>query len=499
MATFLIRSAGVSQDGTEQADQFIVASGARRATLQGLGGNDQFDFQDFNSASDYGDGFANGNEGDDTFDILVNSGVGIAGSFFGGGQGKDSINIAFRSAEFFIGNTLQGGDGNDSIIFTAGTSDRFNNVTINGNAGNDVIDFNTGMIVSGGRVTNVFIGGGQGTDLMNVRFSSDATSFIDGLTVAGGQGIDIISFQLDNDTASNVVINGGTLNTDDAEDLGDNIFASAENFLDSTIVGNRGDDVITVDADATSERVLIAGNAGADTLIVTAMSAFDAVTLGGGRGDDLLVANSAVSYSAGRNTILGGEGDDTVLLQDGTGFSAGDGVTMEGGAGADLFIDVSAFRSAATTGGQGIEGGNFRFASLSDSTFGESDTINMGTADSARFALIMPDDVQVFNGRLADSDFFFTGGILEQSGDFTTGNNLNLSQIVAVLDANLATGDAVGFRITTSINTGDQGFVFVKGGTDDLLVTFNAETGFSAGNATLANSAPDVIQLNTNP
>lgn len=511
MATFTVRTADLSIQGTPGNDNFVVVSGGNAATLIGLAGDDRFDFSDFNSANvTYNNGFVNGNEGRDTVNIGVETGVNFLGNFWGGGQGRDSVDIRFNSGGIFVGNTIQGGDDNDTIQISAGTAQQFSDVTINGNAGNDVIDI-TGLALSGGSFQvfqRIFIGGGQGVDAINVNFSADDSAVIRDVSIAGGQGIDAITFNTYNYTAEGLQINGGTFGTLDSEDGGDAIFASAYVYKNSTIAGNAGDDLIRVsgDGDVTSEVMLIAGNSGDDTIVVSGVLPFKAVTMRGGDGDDLIVAETADQFTGGQNSIFGGNGDDTISMENATGFSAEIGVTLEGGQGADLFISNSA-SDGTTSVFDSFGGGNFRYAEFSDSTLGESDTIVVGTGahggGASTYDLILPTDVSVFDGKLPGGNLVFTGGILADSGDYTS--NLNLNTIVALLDANLEAGEAVGFRVDTALDTGEFGYVFVKGdGEDDLLVSFEVSTGFRVENddrsykTKLVTKGPNTLRLDLN-
>lgn len=504
MASFLINSGRQTESGTVFNDQFVVVDGANRNTLQGNGADDRFDLTTFTGDYAYGNSLINGNAGRDTINIKVSGNI-IATNFFGGGADRDLIAVSFQSAKSFVGNTLNGGDGNDSIIFSAGTCLYFTDLTINGNAGDDIIDV-SGIVFTGelgSKLSNVLIGGGQGTDYIDVNFSADESAAMESLSIAGGQGIDIINFDVYDMTAKGLVINGGTLGTDDALDAGDYIKVSSEVFVESTINGNQGDDFIdwNSNADYTSRQVLIAGNRGDDTIFTTGAGSFDGVTLGGGKGDDLIVSNTGDAFSAGQNSILGGLGNDTIAFENGTAHSANHGLTIEGGAGADLIISYSAFAASGydvkSAGGRAFNGGNFRFASNSDSTLGESDTIYVSTG-SGTYNLIVSDQVRVFNGRLDNTDFKFSGGVLRETGDFSA--NLNLATMVALLDANLSTGDAVAFKTDTGLETGDEGYVFVKGkgGEDDLLVTFGVASGFSANNTVLRNPGATTLKLELN-
>lgn len=491
MATFIVNTAGVSQEGTPQADFFITETGAFAATLFGAEAGDSFDFTNFTGGSTYGNGIAGGNEGDDTIDIVA-SGNSFINNYFGGGQGNDNIDIALNSADRLISNTIHGGEGADTIIVSAGSANDIVNTTINGNAGNDLIDI-SGVAVTGS-INGFFVAGGAGTDVLNVDLSADSGGVFQSLFMNGGLGTDILTLKYTR-TADGLNINGGTFGTLESEDLSDNIFVSADNLDNSTIAGNNGDDIIDVYVDSnTSENVLIAGNAGNDTIRLSGAE-FQATTIGGGAGDDLLEIESADTFSGGENSVVGGAGDDVVVADFGSDFSASDGVTFQGGAGADLFTTTAALDSA--TSAQGFGGGQFSYASLSDSTFGAADTIQVGTGSTGTYVMTMPSSVDVFNGQLGSTNLFFSGGVLIMDTGTISSNPLTLAQMVTVLDANLTDGDAVAFRLTTAAGTGTEGYVFVKGASDDLLVEFgNVATGnFSAGQTTLSNASRDAIAL----
>jgi hypothetical protein len=110
----------------------------------------------------------------------------------------------------------------------------------------------------------------------------------------------------------------------------------------------------------------------------------------------------------------------------------------------------------------------------------------------------MPNAVDVVaNGRIGSTNLFATAGVISFTS-VATSTNLTLGQMVALLDSNVAEGEAVAFRLNTAHSTGDSGYVFVKGATDDLLVELsqnNAASAFSAGNATLRNGANNRLNL----
>lgn len=502
MAVFFINSSNETTLGTPNDDQFFIESGVQRIDLQGLAGNDEFQyfFGAVNSSYNFGNSNVNANGGDDTIRIKLNTGSDILANNFRGGLNNDSIVVTAvsGSASVFAGNLLQGGLGNDTIKVKANSAANFNNLTLNGNEGADFLSFSASAQV-GSRLNRINLFGGQDSDQIQVDINSTGS---DNVNVAGGLGSDRlqIDFAL---TASNLVVNGGTNGTDAGADGDDDIAISADGFVgDNSVIGNGGNDIIRIQSNS-AERLLVAGNAGTDTIIVSA-NEFKNVTLGGGNGDDLIeVRQSAGAFSGGRNSLIGGLGEDTIFIRSSTNLS-GAPVTIQGGGGADLFFvsnSADDFVASGASGAANISAANFSYTSLTDSTIDALDTIVVGSGgvSGATLNMFMPNGVPVtvFNGQAGG--FQFSAGILEMDTAAGSGGRISLSQIVGTLDSTLSEGDAVAFRLGTAET---EGFVFVAGAQagvdDDLLVKIEGFTaaGMSAGDANLLNGGNNSVILN---
>jgi hypothetical protein len=507
MATFFVNQSDVTVTGTPADDQFFIESGVQDIDLQGLGGNDEFlyFFGSVNSSFNFGNSNVNANGGDDTIRVKLNSGSDIFASQFRGGLDNDSIVVTAVSAASgnlptFAGNLLQGGQGNDTIKLKIESS-QYNNLTLNGNEGADFIRLSATADVTN-RVNNINLFGGKGNDQINIDIGGSGAS---DFSVAGGLGADRLQLQFATARITNLVVNGGTFGTLAVADEGDDIFISAKEIAgQNSVVGNGGDDTIRIVSD-TAANLLMAGNAGDDTLIFSANAAKN-VTIGGGNGADLIeIRQSAGVFNTangGRNSLIGGNGDDTIFIKSGSNLS-GATVTIQGGGGADLFFVGSSADTDQSALDQ-ISGGNFSYASLTDSTIDALDTIVIGSGGTANnnsgaiLNMFMPNAVTVnaFNGQAGG--FQFTAGVLEMDTAAGSGGNISLSQIVGTLDATLSEGDAVAFRLGTADT---EGFVFVAGANagvkDDLLVRiegFNS-AGMSGGDATLTNGGANSLVL----
>lgn len=484
MASFLIDTANVSVVGTPGNDQFVIQSGAEAATVLGAPGNDILGFDFSNSTGyTYVGGRANGSEGEDEISLIMGTGGQVIGNYFGGGKNNDSMSFTAISGQSFFGNTMHGGMGNDTILVSADGVSLVGGNTINGNEGNDSIIVSASA--SGGALRALFVGGGQGDDI--VRLDDNGTS-TDGVTINGGLGSDRVFADFD-DTASNVFINGGTFNTTDSPDGDDSITLSAdEEIIGGLVAGNEGNDTISVEIGDTAHSLRINGNGGDDQIHMSA-DGYNRTTIGGGAGNDTISIDGTASGGT-QNSLVGGDGDDMLIFSGGMTFSAKNTITVEGGAGADYFTNGT---------GNSISGGNFGYASLSDSTLSTLDTIHVGTAGGGgSFMLSMPQSVDVFNGNA--NGLVFTGGVLDHASGLGSGD-LSLSFILTRLDDALVDGEAVAFRTNTGgAATGTAaigGYVFVKAGGDDFLLAFEDVTGdaFSAGDATLANAGSTTLDL----
>ena len=515
MATYLINSALQTQEGTPSNDIFVVESGAQKVTLYGNAADDQFRLLlgANNSSYNFGNSVMNGQLGNDVFLATLHTGIDWVGNFFGGGQGNDILLFTAEegSSADFVGNTIQGGLGNDTLKF-AGAEMGVDGLTMNGNEGADYVVFSASA--SGAAILdqgNIFLAGGKGND--QVIFDLGSTGG-ENFSIAGGADEDRIRVEFD-DTAHDVIINGGTFGEINSQsDGGDDIWLSAEEIKSATIFGNDGDDSISLNVYYTAENVLMHGGRGNDTLLVSAHTdSLTDFTVDGAAGNDLIIMRGSAglfSQTGAGGSLIGGSGDDTIIFNE-TGYDSftsfyANNVTIEGGAGADLFMVVTSNGSNVATAStsRSISGGLFSYASLSDSTIDSLDTIMVGTSGgSGIFELFMPVAVNAFDG--VAGGYKFTAGMLEfdtgAASGGGSGNPIRLSQIVGVLDATLETGDAVAFRLQTGDGQNPSalaGYVFVKGkGDDDLLVEFGQiDTAmFTAGDSFLRNNGSQVLTL----
>lgn len=138
--------------------------------------------------------------------------------------------------------------------------------------------------------------------------ASDATLVKNVLNVRGTPGADTIKISAGT-TANTVAVQINAINK---------TFTRAQ-FKQLVILGDTGNDTITVDLSATLASKLglkVLGEAGNDTITTNVAGAFD-----GGDGND------SITGSTGKDKILGGAGDDTIFSGGSTdGINAGDGV-----------------------------------------------------------------------------------------------------------------------------------------------------------------------------
>ena len=202
------------------------------------------------------------------------------------------------------------------------TTDSIEDVT--GGSGDDTL--------TGDRDDNVLLGG-DGNDVLN---GNDLTDIADGDdTLDGGDGNDTLNGSFGDD-----VLTGG--DNDDLLDGGTG---------DDTLTGNDGDDTYTFDnnfSDAGGDVVVEAPGEGTDTLDFSADSEDLTITFGSttvtsnDSNDNLFSATDDVE------SILGGSGDDTfVMNDDGSGGVEDKPVSVDGGAGLDA-LDYT--NPAITTG-----------------------------------------------------------------------------------------------------------------------------------------------------
>jgi Ca2+-binding RTX toxin-like protein len=287
-------SASETLNGTDSAD--VINGGGGTDMVYGEGGND--------TITDYsGNNTLNGDAGDDT---LAGRGA------LNGGTGNDHL-----TGYYLANNTLNGGDGDDTILLNATDyKSRYytNNITggkgddsITGNYSKDIYHYNLGdgndVIQEGGHDGNAT----NYTD--KLIFGADITP--DMVSFAHSVSGDLLITITDPSNAANngsIRLVGGYINGTErieviefASDTGseNTLSESAILALAVNVYGTAEDDIIS----GSSLFDIIHGGEGNDTL------SGSGDTLNGDAGNDQLTG-----YYLANNTLNGGDGDDTILL-----------------------------------------------------------------------------------------------------------------------------------------------------------------------------------------
>ena len=223
--------------------------------------------------------------------------------------------------------------------------------------------------------------------------------------------------------------------------------------------------------------------------------------IGAGRGNDL-VEFATGTFTISGSSIQGGQGNDMI---NNSGQVAADGnqkfqsSVIRLGAGADTLalsasVETAGIADLTVVGGAGGDqitvqnigtagSGTFAFSSYTDSLIGSGDTILVQTAaftkqattqNSAHVNFTIPDTVSLASG----STTAVGNGVSGVSGVVNfSGVSDNLTARVDALDASFTTTGTVAFF---TVQDNDE-FIFVQGGTNDLVVKINDSTVLSAG------------------
>ena len=226
----------------------------------------------------------------------VQTGTPGADQVFGLG-GDDNID-AGDGADY-----VDGGLGDDLIAGRDGAD------TLLGAEGDDILDGGTGNDILYGQEGDDRLFGTQGDDILFGGAGSDA--------LFGGDGGDILSGGDGDDL----------LMGDDGDDILDGQ-AGTDRLFDGlgrdVVSGGEGDDRVSVAADADEDSFF--GNAGFDVLDLSAAEAGLTIDLAG----QTVTGPAALDRFDGFEQITGGAGEDLFL-------AGGQGMTLAGGAGADVF------------------------------------------------------------------------------------------------------------------------------------------------------------------
>jgi hypothetical protein len=395
-----------------------------------------------------------------------------------GGAGNDILGSynsgASTAGDFghFSGSEIKGGAGNDTVFAVVSASSATSFKTV-GNAGNDSVAFSASNETNKG-----FVGGGAGNDTITfVAVSANS------ITVKGGDGKDSINFNASTD-AEKGLINAGS--------GADTINLTLGIVSATSVYGGEGDDSIVASGVSDGGSNIFDAGAGADTVFFQSAEAdtISASTVAGGAGDDsiLLHAMSAGSFQSG--FIKGGAGNDTITIDalQAAGSAGMVGSTIKGGAGADS-ITVSAVGAGSELGASAT----FAYDTWNQSTLSSMDTLTFNTAAVSAGASF--DSAQI----LVDVSMGLTTGVsgagavgaVSASGGFVVwsgySDNSLTARVSAINAGYTTTGD---FAVFTTDNT--TRYLFVQGGTTDLVARLSDDDQLSAGLGTLIRSGNSI-------
>ena len=352
-----------------------IAGGKGDDTIDAGAGNDLIDGGEGNDLISGGDGddTIDGGKGNDTID------AGAGNDFVIAGEGDD---IIYGDEENGAGysDTLDGGAGDDTIYGYGGDDIIYGGSgqdSIEGGAGNDIIYGNDGLdYIDGGEgddnieagTGNDTLIGGAGNDSLNGAEGDDSIEGNEGDDyIAGGEGIDTIIGGAGNDVieggsgsdyleggAGNDYLFGDANQTDDTGETpsNDTLIGGAGN---DTLIGGAGNDLLidsagvnsfdggegrdTLDLSAATDNLKLDLNrnlslVGNDTSTVGRVANVEVIITGSGNdiivgnsesndintgaGNDLIDVREGLEPTTGNDTIIGGSGNDTLVLADTT-------------------------------------------------------------------------------------------------------------------------------------------------------------------------------------
>ena len=458
---------------------------------QSTSGGNSGDLYYVNSAAVSGTSIVGGT-GADTIEMLEGGFAGSAASLnLKGGADRYEFSAVTLSAQVKAGagadtvtfsgaNTIESfalGDGSDRIEISGGILTVLGGSSIEGGDGADIISGN------GGGQNAVFSGAsvlmGAGKDTITLSATLNSAQFV------GGGGADVFTLV---GAGVDTTIKGGA--------GGDTIGLTGDFDSGSISLGD-GSDVLTLVGDV-SDTGAILGGAGADLMnfSATTFDTVSGVTIGGGAGADT-IAFDGEDASAGKGLdVIGGGGNDSISFAathrlfsaggvasaGGAGFSAGGGfASIYGGAGAD---------SITFTGGvEGSAGlaGIITWDAVSESTMSTMDVVTFIKSAGEVGGLLMDFGGTIGTG-IGVSLTNSKNGISTNAGGFlvSAGSNSSVSDRASAMDVLLSTGQMGVFKDAS----GSGAYIFVQGGTTDLIAKFDPGA-VSAGTVALSATGTD--------
>jgi hypothetical protein len=345
------------------------------------------------------------NEGNDAFN---NSSVSVISASIGGNAGADTITLLANVTNSLVG----GGKNADNLNFSAGT---FTTSTVNGGAGADTVAMNAGTF----NITTVQSGDGHdriaasaavfGTSIvtMGKGLDSIALGAQSTVTVAGGSGADTINLV-------GAFAGGGIF----GDGLGQKVSSS----------GGGGNDVIGSTGSTFGEvaAISIFGASGSDTIRFNSGSTGFAFIVDGGFGADLM-GGSAAAFGFSASTLNGGDGNDTIVLNE---MATQGGSLVLGGAGNDsIALFTQAVVSGSINGGGGADTINLASGLLGGS-FTQTTSVNGGSGADVIIFNVDGGGIQTLTSLTAGNvtgQTAYHGAVTHQSGDVIQYNNTAIS------------------------------------------------------------------------
>ena len=364
-------SGGDGNDEISLSDYSKIGYG-NEAVGQVLGdaGDDLIDL-DRSGVGSYGFGTVSGGEGNDTITLHNRSYLGGLSGGAGqvlGDAGDDSITLDNSRVGYVSAGTVDGGAGADTIELNNNTHiGRYSGSRgqVLGGADNDTITLDQSFVGFEGAGT---VDGGEGADSITVRNNS-AIGRETGATgqVLGGADNDTIT--LDNNVFVGVngaaTVDGGEGN--DSITLSTSGVVGMSAGGSGHILGDAGDDTIIV-ADysvvGSSGVGIISGGDGNDSIALSNNTSLGSSAGGEGQllgdaGDDTIMLDQSLVGSDGAGTVSGGEGNDSIALSNNShiGWSAGATGQVLGDAGEDTIVldssRVGSDGAGTVSGGEG--------------------------------------------------------------------------------------------------------------------------------------------------
>jgi hypothetical protein len=330
-------------------------STVERVDVSASGQDNRFDV---NSASSVTDIYLNGLGGNDTFDFVVDFDTLVQGQVSClGGNGTDTILIddsadTLADDYLFTGNRYEKTSGGSGTIYASSSVE---NVDITANPLANTITIP--QMVS---TLNLTFDGGDGADNFVVGNGNLTANLLGSLTIAGGIGTD-------------------SLLLNDASDTGDDSYS-----VTSSTAGKTGGLV----GYGTLEELRLACNGGANDIVINSTTVMDYIVTGNS-GNDNFEINDGSSFLfniGGQITLQGNAGDDSLTITD-TGFAGTGNYTLTNGNIALPFnatnVAHQTMESLSVTGSNGNNTFNVNSNNIFALIAGDDgdDTINIGNGD----------------------------------------------------------------------------------------------------------------------